>query len=121
MFAVLDNVGGRQLVAAFAALQAGGVLVSVGRSAEADAVLPPEALVATAGRHDRSIRTFFLFGDPGTDFSADLTWLVTEVAAGRLDPGISLRGPWTRYDEAAQALLGRRLHGKAVLDVGGAN
>lgn len=117
VFAVLDNVGGQQLVDAFATLEAGGVLVSVGRSSEADAVLPPEALTPTEGRHDRSIRTFFLFADPATDFSADLTWLATEVAAGRLDPGISWRGPWTRYDEAAQALLDRRLHGKAVLDI----
>jgi NADPH:quinone reductase-like Zn-dependent oxidoreductase len=64
-----------------------------------------------------SSTTFFLFGDPATDFSADLAWLAAEVAAGRLDPGISRRGPWTGYDEAAQALLGHRLHGKAVLDV----
>ncbi|MGA6205634.1 zinc-binding dehydrogenase [Nocardia testacea] len=117
VFAVLDNVGGGQLVAAFAAVQAGGVLVNVGRSSDADAVFPPDALLATQGRHDRSIRTFFLIADPTTDFSEDLTWLATEVAAGRLDPGISRRGPWTRYDEAAQALLGRRLHGKAVLDI----
>ncbi|MFI5714678.1 zinc-binding dehydrogenase [Nocardia sp. NPDC051750] len=117
VFAVLDNVGGPQLVDAFAALQAGGVLVSVGRSSGADAVFPPEALLATEGRHDRSIRTFFLLADPAADFSADLTWLAAEVAAGRLDPGISWRGPWTRYDEAARALLDRRLHGKAVLDI----
>jgi NADPH2:quinone reductase len=117
VFAVLDNVGGQQLVDAFATVRAGGMLVSVGRSADADAVLPPEALTPTQGRHDRSIRTFFLFADPTTDFSADLTWLAAEVAAGRLDPGISWRGPWTRYDEAAQALLDRRLHGKAVLDI----
>lgn len=117
VFAVLDNVGGQQLVDAFATLQAGGVLVSVGRSSEADAVLSPEALTPTDGRHDRSIRTFFLFADPATDFSADLTWLAAEVAAGRLDPGSSWRGPWTRYDEAAHALLDRRLHGKAVLDI----
>lgn len=117
VFAVLDNVGGGQLVAAFAAVQAGGVLVNVGRSSEADAVFPPDALLATQGRHDRSIRTFFLIADPTTDFSEDLTWLATEVTAGRLDPGISWRGPWTRYDEAAQALLGRRLHGKAVLNI----
>ena len=117
VFAVLDNVGGRQLEDAFGALQAGGMLVSVGRSSEEDAVLPPDAFLATEGRHDRSIRTFFLFGDPATDFSADLTWLAAEVAAGRLDPGISWRGPWTRYAEAAQALLDRRLHGKAVLDI----
>ncbi|MEU9497815.1 zinc-binding dehydrogenase [Streptomyces sp. NPDC048196] len=117
VFTVLDNVGGRQLVDAFAALEAHGTLFSVGRASETDAVLPPEALLGTEGRHDRSIRTFFLFGDPATDFSADLTWLAAEVAAGRIDPGISWRGPWARHDEAVEALLGRRLHGKAVLDV----
>lgn len=116
--AVLDNVGGHHLVDAFAALSAGGSLFSVGRSAEADAVLSPDALLGDQGRHDRSIRTFFLFGDVATDFSADLTWLAEEIAAGRLDPGISWRGPWTRHLEAVEALLDRRLHGKAVLDLG---
>jgi NADPH2:quinone reductase len=117
VFAVLDNVGGQHLVDAFSTLEAGGVVVMVGRSAGTDAVFPPDAFVPTEGRHDRSIRTFFLFGDPATDFSADLTWLAAEVAAGRLDPGISWRGPWTHHDDAAQALLNRRLHGKAVLDI----
>ncbi|MBF6338134.1 zinc-binding dehydrogenase [Nocardia abscessus] len=117
VYAVLDNVGGQQLVDAFAAVQAGGTLVSVGRSSDTDAVFPPDALVATDGRHDRSIRTFFLFADPATDFSADLTWLATQIGAGRLDPGISWRGPWTRYAEAGRALLDHRLHGKAVLDI----
>ncbi|MEU8734192.1 zinc-binding dehydrogenase [Streptomyces tendae] len=115
--AVLDNVGGQYLVDAFAALSAGGVLYSVGRSSGADVVLSPEALLGDGGRHDRSIRTFFLLGDPTADFSGDLTWLAGEVAAGRLDPGISWRGPWTRHSEAVQALLDRRLHGKAVLDL----
>ncbi|GGO52853.1 oxidoreductase [Streptomyces daqingensis] len=115
--AVLDNVGGPHLVDAFAALGAGGTLVSVGRSSGADAVLPPDALLGDGGRHDRSIRTFFLFGDPAPDFSAELTWLAHEVAEGRLDPGISWRGPWTRHSEAVEALLGGQLHGKAVLDV----
>ncbi|MEU1980699.1 zinc-binding dehydrogenase [Nocardia sp. NPDC019395] len=116
--AVLDNVGGRQLVDAFATLQAHGTLVSVGRSSEADAVFPPEILQGDGGRHDRAIRTFFLFGNPATDFSTDLAWLSAEVAAGRLDPGIRWRGSWTHYDEAVQALIGRRLHGKAVLEIG---
>ncbi|MFD8542230.1 zinc-binding dehydrogenase [Streptomyces sp. NPDC059649] len=115
--AVLDNVGGPHLVDAFASLSAGGTLFSVGRSSEVDAMLSPEALLGTEGRHDRSIRTFFLFADPSTDFSADLTWLAGEIAAGRLDPGISWRGSWTRHAEAVQVLLDRRLHGKAVLDL----
>ncbi|ATY13079.1 alcohol dehydrogenase [Amycolatopsis sp. AA4] len=115
---VLDNLGGPHLVAAFARLEAGGTLVTVGRSAEADVVLPPDAFLGTEGRHDRSIRTFFLLADPAADFSADLTWLAAETAAGRLDPGISWRGPWDRYAEAAEALVGRTLHGKAVLEIG---
>ncbi|MET9291067.1 zinc-binding dehydrogenase [Streptomyces sp. NPDC003077] len=115
--AVIDNVGGQHLVDAFATLSAGGTLISMGRSSEADAVLPPDALLGTEGRHDRSIRTFYLFGDPATDFSADLTWLATEITEGRLDPGISWRGPWTRHSEAVHTLLDRRLHGKAVLDL----
>ncbi|WP_280254520.1 zinc-binding dehydrogenase [Nocardia abscessus] len=117
VYAVLDNVGGRQLVDAFAAVQAGGMAVSVGRSSDTDAVFPPDALLATDGRHDRSIRTFFLLADPATDFSADLTWLATQIGTGRLDPGISWRGPWTRYAEAGRELLDHRLHGKAVLDI----
>ncbi|MGW1713194.1 zinc-binding dehydrogenase [Streptomyces sp. NPDC002156] len=115
--AVLDNVGGQQLVDAFALLAADGTLFSVGRSAGTDSVLTADALVGTEGRHDRSIRTFFLFSDPATDYSADLTWLAGEIAAGRLDPGISWRGPWTRHSEAVGALLDGRLRGKAVLDL----
>ena len=56
--------------------------------------------------------------DPAADLSADLTWLAGEIAGGRLDPGISWRGSWTRHAEAVQALLDRRLHGKAVLELG---
>ncbi|MEU3764936.1 zinc-binding dehydrogenase [Amycolatopsis keratiniphila] len=116
--AVLENVGGQQLVDAFAAVEAGGTVVSVGRSSGADSVFPAAALTPTDGRHDRSIRTYFLLADPAEDFSADLTWLAAEIAAGRLDPGISMRAPWTSYGEAVTALLERRLHGKAVLDIG---
>ncbi|MFE5504602.1 zinc-binding dehydrogenase [Amycolatopsis japonica] len=116
--AVLENVGGQQLVDAFATVEAGGTVVSVGRSSGADSVFPAAALTPTDGRHDRSIRTYFLLADPAEDFSADLTWLAAEIAAGRLDPGISMRAPWTSYSEAVTALLERRLHGKAVLDIG---
>ncbi|MDA2808476.1 zinc-binding dehydrogenase [Nocardiopsis suaedae] len=114
---VVDNVGGPTLVDAFAALEAGGTLVNVGRTAEAASVLPTDALNAYGGRHDRSIRTFYLLGEPVPDFSGDLSWLAAEVASGRLDPGIVRRAPWTRHEEAARTLLDGRLRGKAVLDV----
>jgi NADPH:quinone reductase-like Zn-dependent oxidoreductase len=50
-------------------------------------------------------------------FAPDLTYLVELLAAGELDPQIGLRTSWTRIADAAEALLGRRIAGKAVLDV----
>jgi hypothetical protein len=38
---------------------------------------------------------------------------------GELDPQVSWRGPWTRLTEALDAFRGRRVQGKAVLDIDG--
>jgi hypothetical protein len=38
-------------------------------------------------------------------------------ASGELDPLIVWRGSWDRASEAAAALMGRRVRGKAVLEV----
>jgi NADPH:quinone reductase-like Zn-dependent oxidoreductase len=40
------------------------------------------------------------------------------VAAGRLDPAVSLTLPWTRRRDALAALAKQRISGKAVLTVG---
>ncbi|MGW6278466.1 zinc-binding dehydrogenase [Kribbella sp. NPDC055071] len=117
VYAVLDNVGGEQLVEGYDALEANGRLISVGNASKGDSVFPPESLRPLGGRHGRRIENFYLLADCCTDFSADLTWLAAEVVAGRLDPAVSWRGDWSRHAEATDALLGRRLHGKAVLDV----
>jgi NADPH:quinone reductase-like Zn-dependent oxidoreductase len=53
----------------------------------------------------------------GGGFGPDLAYLAGLLEAGALDPQIGWRGPWERAPEAAQALLGRRVRGKAVLDV----
>jgi NADPH:quinone reductase-like Zn-dependent oxidoreductase len=110
---VVDLVGGAQLVAAYDTLTEGGTLVAVGHSAEQDEHFPFGALFGDYGRHDRSLTTFFLLGCTG--LAPDLTWLAARVAAGGLDPQIAWRGSWAKAAEAADALLGRRLHGKAVL------
>ncbi|MGO4427045.1 zinc-binding dehydrogenase, partial [Streptomyces sp. MCAF7] len=52
-------------------------------------------------------------------FGPDLAYLVSLLAKGRLDPQIGWRGSWERAPEAVAALLGRRVRGKAVLDIGG--
>ncbi|KAA9161838.1 zinc-binding dehydrogenase [Amycolatopsis acidicola] len=117
VFGILDNVGGTQLVDGFRALAPGGKLVSIGHAAHSEAVFELGAFRADAGRHQRSIETFYLLADPAQDISAELSWLAGEVAAGRVDPQISWRGDWSKHEEATSALLGRRLHGKAVLEV----
>ncbi|GAA3133531.1 zinc-binding dehydrogenase [Planomonospora alba] len=112
---VVDFVGGRQLVAAYDRLAAGGTLVSVGHAAGDGEAFPFGAFGGDQGRQDRSITTFFLAAH--RDLGPDLTWLAGAVAAGRLNPQISWRGSWSGAAEAVGLLLGRRLHGKAVLEI----
>lgn len=113
---VVDLVGGRQLVDAFELLTPGGTLVSVGHVAVDEGEhFPYGALFGDGGRHDRSLVTFHLLGCPG--LAPDLTALAAKVAAGELDARISWRGGWDKAREAVEALLERRLHGKAVLDL----
>ncbi|MEV7195182.1 zinc-binding dehydrogenase [Streptomyces sp. NPDC093510] len=113
---VVDLVGGRQLVEAYEQLGQHGTLVSVGHSGGDAEHFPYGTLYGDMGRHDRSVVSFHLLGCTG--LTRDLTWLAGQVASGALDPGTSWRGSWEKFPEAAEELLGRRLHGKAVLDIG---
>jgi NADPH:quinone reductase-like Zn-dependent oxidoreductase len=112
---VVDMVGGPQLVAAYDRLAAGGTLVSVGHATDEGEHFPFGALFGNEGRHDRSIVTFYLMDCP--NLGPDLAWLASAVAAGRLDPQVSWRGSWKEVADATGALLERRLHGKAVLEI----
>ncbi|GAA4091817.1 zinc-binding dehydrogenase [Actinomadura miaoliensis] len=115
VYGVVDMVGGDQLVAAYERLSEGGTLIAVGHSTGGGENFPFGALFGNEGRHDRSIVSFYLLDEPG--LASDLAWLAARVAAGRLDPQISWRGSWDRAAEAVEALLGRRLHGKAILEI----
>ncbi|MEU8875689.1 zinc-binding dehydrogenase [Streptomyces javensis] len=112
---VVDMVGGPRLVAAYDKLAAHGTLVSVGHVTGQPETFPFGALYGNEGRHNRSIVTFYLLDRP--DIGPDLGWLAERVATGDLDPQITWRGGWDRAEQAITALLDRRLHGKAVLDI----
>jgi NADPH:quinone reductase-like Zn-dependent oxidoreductase len=112
---VVDCVGGRQLVESFGRLAPGGTLVAVGHATDEPESFPSGAFYGNEGRHERSIVTFYLLD--GVPLGPDLTWLADRVAAGVLDPQITWRGGWDKAGEAVSALLERRLHGKAVLDL----
>ncbi|MCT9933249.1 zinc-binding dehydrogenase [Planotetraspora sp. A-T 1434] len=108
---ILDNVGGPQLVAAWGLLAPGGNVQSIGWVSGEPAVFPPYSTFSLG-----AARTLSSFGD-ASDVGPDLATLVDLVATGALVIEVGWRGPWDRVDEAADALAGRRLAGKAVLDV----
>ncbi len=108
---VLDNVGGTQLAEAFALLEPGGVALSIGKASGQSTTIDFERERHRSG--DRRIEPFVM----GSGLAEDLGYLVRLLDRGELDPQIGWRGPWERAPEAAEALLSRRVAGKAVLDI----
>ncbi|WP_432030098.1 zinc-binding dehydrogenase [Streptomyces sp. 1222.5] len=106
---VIDSVGGSQLVAAWNLLAPGGSVQSVGWTSGEPAVFPPYATVGPS----KSLTSFVIEGDTGADLA-----VLTELAAeGAVTVEIGWQGSWDRFNEAAEALRGRRIPGKAVLEV----
>jgi NADPH2:quinone reductase len=108
---VLDNVGGPQLVAAWQLLAPGGNLQSIGWTSGEPAVFPPYSTIGPP----KSLTSFLNEGP----VAADLADLLRLVESGALPVEIGWRGPLERFTDAADALCGRRVNGKAVLDVAG--
>ena len=53
----------------------------------------------------------------GPHSGPDIEYLLRLMQDGKLQVDVGWRGSWTRIGEAADALMGRRVSGKAVLDV----
>jgi len=106
---VLDSVGGPTLTGAWDLLAPGGSLQSIGWSSSEPATFRPYATVGPP-----KTLTSFLIGAPVGD---DLATLVTLLSTGHLTVDIGWQGSWTDLDEAADAMLGRRLRGKAVFEI----
>jgi NADPH:quinone reductase len=107
----IDNVGGRLLGDLLPLVTAGAHVVSVGMASREPTTIDFEQLRNRAG--GARIEAFAV----GTQFGGDLAYLVSLLAAGELEAEIGWWGSWDRIDEAAGALLGRRVRGKAVLEV----
>ncbi|MBM3139862.1 MAG: zinc-binding dehydrogenase, partial [Chloroflexi bacterium] len=107
LHAVIDNVGGPQLAATWPLLGEGGVIQCIGRTSQQDAVFP--SLVGMR----RTIEAF----TKGPRSGEDIAYLLGLMGEGRLRVDVGWRGPWTRIAEASESLFGRRVAGKAVLDV----
>jgi len=107
LHAVIDNVGGPQLVATWPLLGEGGVVQCIGTTSQQPAAFP-----SLTGM----LRTLAAF-TKGPRSGEDLEYLMRLMQEGKLQVDIGWRGSWTRIAEASAALFGRQLAGKAVLDI----
>src|SRR6266581_3745732 len=106
---VLDSVGGPHLVAAWQLLAPGGSLQSIGWASGEPAVFPPYSTIGPP----KSLTSFLI----ERAVAAELDSLVRLVEKGHLTVEIGWRGSLDRFADAARALRGRRVNGKAILDV----
>jgi NADPH2:quinone reductase len=110
---IIESVGGRTLGTALAALERGGVCVTLGVSASPEVTFDARTFFVS-GR--TTLYGFYLFTELSSDpAGVGLRRLADLVAAGQLAPHISLERPWAEIARVAQDLMARRYPGKAVL------
>lgn len=110
---VVDNVGGSVLSRAFEFVAPGGTLVSIGNASLEPSTIDFEQ-ERSRGGGDRRIA---LFTVGGSGYGPDLSYLVALAELGELVPQIGWRGNWEQVQDAADALLERRVRGKIILDL----
>lgn len=113
--AVIEGVGGATLGAALQRVAGRGVVVSFASSDPEPVSFPARSLFARApGARLHGLFVFEEIERTGTGGS-DLARLAALVAAGELDTQIDLEASWRDPAPAIEALLERRVAGKAVL------
>jgi len=115
--AIIDGVGGPVLGAAIQRVSPGGTIVSFASTVTDPVSYPSRELFARAP--GARLYGFYLFGELAhtRSGSPDLRRLADLVADGRIDPQIDLTLSWNGAGQAIEALLERRVNGKAVLRV----
>jgi NADPH:quinone reductase-like Zn-dependent oxidoreductase len=114
---VIDAVGGPVLGAALRRVKSRGLVVNFASTTDEPVTYPTRELFGRAP--GASLYGLYIFEEvqrTGT-CSADLRRLAECVADGRLDPQVALTAPWREAGSAIEALLDRRVDGKAVLTV----
>jgi NADPH:quinone reductase-like Zn-dependent oxidoreductase len=114
---ILDAIGGPVLGVALQRVAPRGTVVSFAATIPEPVSYPTRELFSRAP--GAVLHGFYIFDDLDHTRSAaaDLRRLAELVAAGRLDPQLSLTVPWTQCADAIGALLDRQVAGKAVLTV----
>ena len=116
---VLESVGGDSLAAALARVGPQGTVVSFGSTSGEQTTFSAGALYGSAP--GARLYGLFVFDEIVRTGSGarDLATLAGLVASGELDPQIDLELGWGDAGQAVEALLERRVAGKAVLRVEG--
>lgn len=114
---IVDAIGGGVLGAAIRRVAPGGTVVSFASTVPDPVSYPSRELFARAPR--ATLYGLYIFAEleHTRTGSADLRRLADLIAAGRLDPQIDLTLSWSDAGQAIEALLDRRVNGKAVLRV----
>jgi NADPH:quinone reductase-like Zn-dependent oxidoreductase len=112
---VVEGVGGATLGRALQRVSPGGIVVSFASSDSHPVEFPSRAFFGRAP--GARLQGLYLFDElaRGNSGAAALARLVELVAAGRLDCSIDQEGSWSEAAGAIEALMGRRIAGKAVL------
>lgn len=116
---ILEGLGGETLGAALGWLASRGVCVLFGDAEGGPVTFDPDRFRhgPGAGPHGGTTLYGLFLGEEmsQTAPAEPLTRLLSMVAAGALDPMVSITAPWTTIDTVARDLLARRYIGKAVL------
>ena len=115
---VIDAVGGAVLADAIAHLAPRGVVVNFAQTTSEPVSFSARDLFGAAP--GATVRGLLIFEelDHGRTGTRDFARLLDLLADGRLDAQVDLELPWSETGRAVEALLDRRVAGKAVLTVG---
>jgi NADPH:quinone reductase-like Zn-dependent oxidoreductase len=114
---IVEAVGGPVLGAAIGRIAPGGTIVTFAATSPDPVSFATRTLYRDAP--GATIHGLYIFAELATRGrgASLLARLAALVAAGKLDPQIDLVAPWSEAGKAIEALLDRRVRGKAVLTV----
>jgi NADPH:quinone reductase len=113
---LLESVGGASLGAALSRVAPAGIVIAFGISSGEPTTFDVSGFYNRRGARLYGLRVFDEL-DRHHSAVRDLRFLAEEVAAGRLDTQISLTKSWREAGLALEALVERRVKGKAVLTI----
>lgn len=113
---ILESAGGASLAAAIGRLAPEGVVVSIGNSSGETTAFDARVLYRKGSPH---IEGYFITWEllHGRIGSRQLSYLASLAATGELESRVDLRVSWREAASAVDALLERRVAGKAVLTI----